>query len=172
MRLCKIFPQLTEPSRIASTRNSDTVQSWTIPVEQQPSPVSMSFFQSKTCVPSSVSEGTICFPFQKVWPTKVMCTAGFVAFLELLGCKRAAVMHSNPSNFSVAWLATTLRFASPWYELLTQNIVGLYSPFLEPLTARLCNGSRAEMSSWNSTENCSGRQNVITCVGVRPGFQG
>lgn len=27
MRLCKIFPQLTEPSRIASMRNSDTVRS-------------------------------------------------------------------------------------------------------------------------------------------------
>lgn len=108
----------------------------------------------------------VFFSFQKVHPTTVICAVGFTAFLGLLTCKRAAAMHSNRNSFSVTWFVTALRFAAPYYESLMQSIrvvtVIKQSPFLKPLTARLHNGLRSETSSWNSTENCLGRQNVIT----------
>lgn len=122
-------PQLTDPSRTASMKNSDTMQTWTIPVEQQPSPVSMSFFQSRALW----VKAQYFLSFQEICPTKAMCMGGFMVFLGLLGWQRAAVMHSNP----MPWFATTLGFASPEHKLLAQNIVGLHSPFVEALTAGL-----------------------------------
>lgn len=112
LQYCKIFPQLTDPSRTASTRKSDTMQTWTIQVEQQPSPVSMSFFQSKTLwvkVPY--------FSFSEGLSHKVKCTVGFMAFLGLLGCKRVTQITFQWQDWLPLW-GLHLHNTSCWHRIL------------------------------------------------------